>query len=29
MGTEIKAITYCNMKISLEPPYDIYVVVDI
>lgn len=28
-GTEIKAITFCNMKINHEEPYHIYIVVDI
>jgi SHS2 domain-containing protein len=29
LGTEIKAVTYSNMQISLTAPFDIYVVVDI
>ena len=28
-GCEVKAITYSNMSISLSPPYDIYVIIDI
>lgn len=28
-GTEIKAVTYCNMKIGKQAPFHIYFVVDI
>lgn len=28
-GCEVKAITYSNMSISLSPPYDIFVIIDI
>lgn len=29
VGTEIKAVTYSNMRISPTAPFDIFVVVDI